>query len=128
MEDKKIIEIENKIIEVREQKVILDTDVAKLYDVETKEINQAVTNNPDKFPEDYIFELTKDEKTEVVKIFDHLSKIKFSPHLPKAFTEKGLYMLATISFRQKDKRQFWCKLIERFNYRFALRSLRILYD
>ncbi|MBU2567708.1 MAG: ORF6N domain-containing protein [Elusimicrobia bacterium] len=74
----------------------MDSDVAALYGVETKEINQAVYNNPDKFPRNYIFKLTKKEKMEVVKNFDHLSKIKFSPHLPKAFTEKGLYMLATI--------------------------------
>lgn len=92
----KFEEVANKVIEIREEKVILDTDVAELYGVQTKEINQAVSNNPDKFPQDYLFEVTKEEKTEVVKKFDHLIKIKFSPHLPKAFTEKGLYMLATI--------------------------------
>ncbi len=74
----------------------LDTDVAELYEVQTKAVNQAVSNNLDKFPSDYIFELTKNEKAEVVKNFDHLQKLKFSPHFPKAFTERGLYMLATI--------------------------------
>ena len=64
--------------------------------METKEINQGVRNNPRKFPEGYVFELNDNEKTEVVKNFDHLQKLKFSPQLPKAFTEKGLYMLATI--------------------------------
>jgi len=92
----KFEDVENKIIELREQKVILDADVALLYGVSTKEINQAVRNNPDKFPEGYIFSLERDEKEEVVKRFDHLRRLKFSPQLPKAFTEKGLYMLATI--------------------------------
>ena len=88
--------IENLIVELRDKKIILDSDVAKVYDVATKEINQAVSNNREKFPEGYVFKLTKEEKSEVVKNFDHLEKIKFSPYLPKAFTEKGLYMLATI--------------------------------
>ena len=92
----KFDEVESKIIELRNQKVILDSDVANLYGVTTKEINQAVKNNPEKFPEGYIFSLTKEEKAEVVKNFDHLEKLKFSTQLPKAFTEKGLYMLATI--------------------------------
>ena len=96
MENKLLIEVEKKIITVRNKKVILDSDVAELYDVQTKEINQGVRNNPRKFPEGYVFELTEDEKTEVVKNFDHLQKLKFSSQLPKAFTEKGLYMLATI--------------------------------
>lgn len=69
--------------------------MAVLYGVETMRINEAVKNNPDKFPEGYILELTSDEKKGVIEIFDN-PKIKFSPALPKAFTEKGLYMLATI--------------------------------
>jgi hypothetical protein len=67
-----------------------------LYGVETKEINQAVKNNPDKFPDEYILELEEYEKTELVKIFDQFNKLKHSTAYPKAFTEKGLYMLATI--------------------------------
>ena len=90
-------DIESKIVDMRGQKVILDSDVAKLYGVETREINQAVKNNKDKFPEGYILTLTKTEHEEVIKNFDNLpSTVKFSPTLPKAFTEKGLYMLATI--------------------------------
>ena len=54
-------DVEKKIIDIREQKVILDSDVAALYAVETREINQAVKNNPDKFPEGYFFELTQEE-------------------------------------------------------------------
>ena len=88
--------IENLIVEIRGEKVILDSDIATIYDVKTKEINQAVSNNLEKFPSGYLIELTQEEKNDVVKIFDHLEKLKFSPHLPKAFTEKGLYMLATI--------------------------------
>lgn len=87
--------VESKIIELRGQKVILDRDVAEIYGVETMRINEAVKNNPDKFPKGYIIELTKEEKTEVIENFDN-PKLKFSPTLPKAFTEKGLYMLATI--------------------------------
>jgi hypothetical protein len=56
-------------------------------------------NNPEKFPDGYIFELDNQEKGEVVKNFDHLQNLRFSPQLPKAFTEKGLYMLATIKNR-----------------------------
>jgi hypothetical protein len=88
-------QVESKILTIRSQKVILDSDVAELYGVETMRVNEAVKNNPDKFPEGYIFELSKSEKKEVIEIFDNL-KVKFSPSLPKAFTEKGLYMLATI--------------------------------
>ena len=92
----KLESVQDKIIDIRGEKVILDSDVAALYGVETRDINKAVKNNPDKFPEGYIFELTGKEKNEVVENFHHLEKVKFSPHLPTAFTEKGLYMLATI--------------------------------
>jgi hypothetical protein len=91
-----IVDVEDKMITLRNQQVILDSDVADLYGVKTKEINQAVKNNPRKFPEGYIWELSETEKTEVVKNFDHLQRLRFSPQLPKAFTERGLYMLATI--------------------------------
>ena len=89
-------QVRSKILSLRGEQVILDADVAELYGVETREINQAVRNNPDKFPPGYIMELSKEEKSEVIKNFDNLSNMKFSPVLPKAFTEKGLYMLATI--------------------------------
>jgi hypothetical protein len=89
-------QVESKILKIQNQDVILDSDVAELYGVETKRINEAVKNNPDKFPDGYIIELNETDKSEVVEIFDHLQKLKFSPNLPKAFTERGLYMLATI--------------------------------
>jgi len=91
-----IQQIENSIIQLQEKYVIIDVDVAMLYGVETKRINEAVKNNPDKFPEGYVLQLSKKEKDKVVENFDHLVSLKFSPNLPKAFTEKGLYMLATI--------------------------------
>jgi hypothetical protein len=96
MEMIKFSEVENKVLTIRNQQVILNSDVAALYGVETREVNQAIKNNPEKFPMGYIFELTPDEKSEVIKIFDNPAQIKFSPTLPVAFTEKGLYMLATI--------------------------------
>ena len=89
-------DVEKAVIELRGKKIILDSEVAKLYGVTTREINQAVKNNPEKFPAGYILKLDKNEKMKVVKIFDNLSHIKFSPVMPNAFTEKGLYMLATI--------------------------------
>ena len=64
--------------------------------MKTKEINQAVRNNPRKFPYGYLFELDKYEQMELVKNFDHLNKLKYSALPPTAFTERGLYMLATI--------------------------------
>ncbi|MDL2228363.1 ORF6N domain-containing protein [Bacteroidales bacterium OttesenSCG-928-K03] len=65
--------IETKIITIQNQQVILDSDVAELYGVETKRINEAVKNNPEKFPAGYIITLTSENKSEVVEIFDHLA-------------------------------------------------------
>ena len=91
----KLETVQDKIIDVRGEKVILDSDVAALYGVETKRVNEAVKNNPDKFPGGYIFELSKKELEDLRSKF---STAKFSKTrvLPTAFTEKGLYMLATI--------------------------------
>ena len=85
--------IEKAIITVKGQNVIIDSDVAKIYGVETREVNQAIKNNPDKFPAGYIIEADRDE---LIKIFDQFKNLKHSKAQPKAFTEKGLYMLATI--------------------------------
>ena len=89
-------EVENLVIELRGQKVLLDRDVAMLYGVETKHVNQAVKNNSDKFPERYCFALQVSEKQYVVKNFDRMKVLKKSSVEPRAFTEGGLYMLATI--------------------------------
>jgi hypothetical protein len=89
-------QVNSKIIEIRNQKVILDSDVAELYGVETRRINEAVSRNPEKFPNGYIIELDDFEWEEV------RSQIATSPlgggraYKPKAFTERGLYILATI--------------------------------
>jgi len=85
--------IEKVIISVKGQNVIIDSDVASIYGVLTKEVNQAVKNNPDKFPSGYIVEA---DRNELVNIFDRFKNLKHSTTQPKAFTEKGLYMLATI--------------------------------
>jgi len=89
-------EIEAYLIELRGQKVLLDRDVAMLYGVETKRVNEAVKNNPERFPEGYIFSLQVSEKQHLVEKFDRFHTLKYSTMEPKAFTEKGLYMLATI--------------------------------
>lgn len=90
------IKVENKIATIRKLQVIADADVAELYGVETKEVNQAVRNNPDKFPDDYMFELTKSELQGLrSKILTTKVSVK-SRSATKVFTEKGLYMLATI--------------------------------
>jgi len=89
-------EIESKIILIRDQKVLIDKDVAEIYGVETKRINEAVKNNIDKFPKDYLFELSKKEFED---LRSNISTAKFAKTrvAPKAFTEKGLYMIATTS-------------------------------
>ena len=87
---------ENKIIVIRDKQVILDRDVAELYGVETKRINEALKNNPDKFPDGYVITLNIKEKDELVENFDRFKTLKHSTVEPHAFTEKGLYMLATI--------------------------------
>jgi len=92
----KFEDVEKRVLTIREQHVLIDRDVAELYGVGTKEVNQAVKNNPDKFPEGYVIPLTNDNKIELVKNFDRFETLKHSTALPTAFTEKGLYMLATI--------------------------------
>ncbi len=91
-----IKDVESRIITIRDKKILLDRDVAELYGVTTKEVNQAVRNNMNKFLEGYCFGLCKAEKLELVKNFDRFQKLKHSTVNPTAFTEKGLYMLATI--------------------------------
>jgi hypothetical protein len=75
---------------------MLDADLAILYGVSTKRLNEQVKRNRDRFPADFMFQLTEDEKTEVVANCDHLKRLKFSPNLPYAFTEHGAIMLATV--------------------------------
>jgi hypothetical protein len=87
--------IQESILEIRGQKVLLDQDVALIYGVETKRINEAVKNNPEKFPEGYLIQISKDEWVGLKSKFS-TSKRGGKVKPPTAFPEKGLYMLATI--------------------------------
>ena len=95
MEVLKFSSVEEKIITMRGIPVILDSDVAELYGVETKRINEALKNNPDKFPDGYIIQLNKEEWS-ILKSKFSTSSWGGKNKLPNVFTEKGLYMLATI--------------------------------
>jgi len=91
----KPVPIEHRILIFRAQKIILDADLAELYGVTTKALNQAVKRNRERFPADFMFQLTPEEKYKVVTNCDHLEKLRFSPVLPYAFTEYGSLMLAS---------------------------------
>lgn len=93
-----MINVENKLIPLRGQMVLLDRDLAELYGVETKRINEAVKNNPDKFPKGYLYVLNRQELADLKSKISTSSEATWggSRKVPTAFTEKGLYMLATI--------------------------------
>ncbi len=88
--------LHERILTVRGTKVILDADLAELYAITTKALNQAVKRNPKRFPGDFTFLLTAKEKRQVVTNCDHLLRLKFSPVLPRAFTEHGALMAASL--------------------------------
>ena len=88
--------IMNKILNIRGVKVMIDRDLAELYGVTTKRLNEQVKRNVKRFPVDFMFQLTEQEKQEVVANCDHLKRLKFSPGLPNVFTEHGAVMLASI--------------------------------
>jgi len=108
----KFEDLQDRIIELRSQMVLLDTDVAELYGVETKRINEAVKNNPDKFPSGYIIELDKREWESLKSKFSTSTK-GGKVKLPSAFPEKGLYMLATI-LKSPQAVQATLEIIETF--------------
>ena len=92
-------QVEEKILNIRGQSILLDSSVAELYGVETKRVNEAVSNNPDKLPEGYIIALSPEEWSTLrskISTLDTQGKGRHTKYPPKAFTEKGLYMLATI--------------------------------
>lgn len=93
--------VEQVILSVRRERVILDADLAQLYGVSTRTLNQAVKRNRKRFPDDFLFRLTKEEKNEVVTICDHLKKLKYSRTLPYAFTEHGAIMAASVLNTQR---------------------------
>ncbi len=88
--------IESKIFLIRGLKVMIDKDLADLYEVSTKRLNEQVKRNRERFPEDFMFQLSEQEKNELVAICDHLKDLKFSYNLPYAFTEQGVAMLSSV--------------------------------
>lgn len=90
------IAVDSRILSLRGVQVLLDADLAQIYGVSTKALNQAVKRNAERFPEDFRFQLKAVERDRVVTNCDHLSRLKFSPSLPWAFTEHGAIMAATI--------------------------------
>ena len=120
--------VQSRIIIVRDMPVIVDADVAEIYGVETKRINEAVRNNPDKFPEDYMFVLSSDEFTDLRSKISTTKISTKSRALPKAFTEKGLYMLATI-MKSKQATAATFAIIETFaKVRYLKRELKELHQ
>ena len=100
MAEKKAIvpvgKIEQRILLIRGEKVIVDTDLAEFYGVPTKRLNEQVKRNKGRFPDDFMFQLSPDEKAEVVANCDHLENLKYSRALPYAFTEHGAIMAAGV--------------------------------
>ncbi|HEY8240178.1 MAG TPA: ORF6N domain-containing protein [Kiritimatiellia bacterium] len=88
--------VQRGILTLRGQRVMLDVDLAELYGVTTRRLNEQVKRNVARFPREFMFQLTEVEKKEVVANCDHLQKIKYSPVQPYAFTEYGAIMLASI--------------------------------
>ena len=97
----KLTRIQKMIFIIREKRVMLDSDLASLYEVEVKQLNQAVKRNIKRFPADFMFRLTKDEFTKVVTNCDHLQNLKYRSTMPYAFTEQGVAMLAAVLNSQK---------------------------
>ena len=89
-------EIGSRIFTLRGKEVMLDRDLAELYKVETKVLNQAVKRNIKRFPSDFMFQLTQKEKDELVTNCDRFNRLKHSTAYPHVFTEQGVYMLATV--------------------------------
>lgn len=88
--------IENKILLIRGQKIMIDRDLAMLYGVQTKVLNQAVKRNKKRFPDDFMLQLNKIETDVLVTNCDRFKTLKHSSSLPYAFTEQGVAMLSTV--------------------------------
>lgn len=93
--------LQQKIFTIRNKRVMIDRDLAELYGVETKKLNQAVKRNIKRFPEDFMFQLTDGEQNELVTNCDHLKNLKFSYQNAYAFTEHGVTMLASVLNSEK---------------------------
>ena len=102
---KKLVKIDNdirsKILTIRDFQVMIDRDLAELYKVSTKRLNEQVRRNMERFPEDFMFQLTEKEKMEVVAKCDHLKPLKFSPQLPYVFTEQGVASISGVLKSEK---------------------------
>ena len=98
---KSVSRIDRSILLIRGHRVMLDADLAQLFGVSTKRLNEQVRRNRKRFPQDFMFRLTAKEKAEVVANCDHLQKLKFSPTLPYAFTEHGAVMVASVLNTQR---------------------------
>lgn len=105
--------IMSKILLIRGEKVIVDRDLADLYQVTTKQLNQQVKRNAKRFPENFMFQLTDIEKEMVVANCDHLKKLKFSSTLPYVFTEHGTLMLGNVLSSDRAI-EFSIKIVEAF--------------
>ena len=90
------LRLEARILTLRGQRVMVDADLAELYGVPTRRLNEQVKRNAARFPADFMFQLTAGEKAEVVANCDHLQKLKFSKALPFAFTEHGAIQAANV--------------------------------
>ena len=86
----------NKIFIIRGKKVLVDTDLAELYGVTTKRLNEQVKRNRKRFPEDFMFQLNEKEETGLIESYSHLNRLKYSSKLPFVFTEHGAVMLASV--------------------------------
>ncbi len=107
------IVVENRILSIRNTQVIVDRDLALLYGVDTKVLNQSVKRNIDRFPTSFRFQLTTEEKDELVTNCDRLKSLKHSSALPYAFTEQGVAMLASI-LHSETAVQVSIKIMEAF--------------
>jgi phage regulator Rha-like protein len=105
--------IMSKILLIRNKKVMIDSDLARLYGVTTKRLNEQVKRNIKRFPSNFMFQLTEIEKAEVVANCDHLKKLKFSSSLPYVFTEHGTMMLGNVLSSDRAI-EFSIKIVEAF--------------
>jgi len=121
-------EIKSKIYTIRGKQVMLDRDIAQLYQVETKQLNQQVKRNKERFPESFMFQLTKEELYYLVTNCDHLKTLKYSYNLPYVFTEQGMSMLSAI-LRSKIAIEISIKIIDAFvNMRKFLQQNSYIYE
>ena len=88
--------IEKRIFYLRNEKVMIDRHLAEMYGVDTRILNQAVKRNSKRFPREFMFQLSREERDEVITICDDLASLKFARTMPFAFTEHGLAMLSSV--------------------------------